>query len=58
LITVENPLYTNLKLEELFAYTKEASGFQEKTGWHLILDEIQYCRDWGIHLTQLGYKHI
>jgi len=50
LITVENPIYINLPLEELFLYAKEASGVQEKTGWYLILDEIQYCKDWGIYL--------
>jgi len=53
LITVENPLYTNLVLEELFAYAKEASGVQDEKGWYLILDEIQYYKDWGTHLKLL-----
>lgn len=52
-ITIENPIYNNITLEQLFAYAKEASGILEKDDWHIIYDEIQYCRDWEVHLKSL-----
>lgn len=52
-ITIENPIYNNITLEQLFNYAKEASGVDEKEDWHIIYDEIQYCRDWEVHLKSL-----
>ena len=52
-ITIENPIYNNIVLEELFTYAKEASGVEDKDDWHIIYDEIQYCRDWEVHLKSL-----
>lgn len=52
-ITIENPIYNNISLEQLFLYAKEASGLNEKTGWTIIFDEIQYCRNWEVHLKSL-----
>ena len=52
-ITIENPIYNNISLEQLFAYAKEASGVEDKHEWHVIYDEIQYCRDWEVHLKSL-----
>lgn len=52
-ITIENPIYNNLPLEQLFSYAKEATGLTEKSDWHIIFDEIQYCRDWEVHLKSL-----
>jgi len=52
-ITIENPIYNNISLEQLFSYAKEASGNTDKTDWHIIYDEIQYCRDWEVHLKSL-----
>ena len=52
-ITIENPIYNNIGLEQLFNYAKEASGLPDKTDWHIIFDEIQYCRDWEVHLKSL-----
>lgn len=52
-ITIENPIYNNMGLEQLFQYAKEASGLQDKNDWHIIYDEIQYCRDWEVHLKSL-----
>lgn len=52
-ITIENPIYNNMLLEQLFLYAKEASGLKDKNGWHVIFDEIQYCRDWEVHLKSL-----
>jgi uncharacterized protein len=56
-ITIENPIYINLSLEQLFNYSKEAVGSKEKNGWYVIYDEIQYCRDWEVHLKTLVDTH-
>ena len=52
-ITIENPIYNNITLEQVFNYAKEATGIKDKDDWHIIFDEIQYCRDWEVHLKSL-----
>jgi hypothetical protein len=52
-ITIENPIYNNMSLEQLFSYAKEATGLEDKNGWFVFFDEIQYCRDWEVHLKSL-----
>jgi predicted AAA+ superfamily ATPase len=52
-ITIENPIYNNITLEQVFNYAKEATGIEDKDDWHIIFDEIQYCRDWEVHLKSL-----
>ena len=52
-ITIENPIYNNIMLEQLFLYGKEATGLDDKNDWYVIFDEIQYCRDWEVHLKSL-----
>ena len=52
-ITIENPIYNNTSLEQLFLTAKEASGLEDESGWYIIFDEIQYCKDWEVHLKSL-----
>lgn len=52
-ITVENPIYTNIPLQELFNYALEAIGNQEPKDCYVFFDEIQYLRDWEVHLKTL-----
>lgn len=53
-ITVENPIYNNLSLETLFRYGREAMGAEpDLNGWYVIFDEIQYLKDWDVHLKSL-----
>jgi predicted AAA+ superfamily ATPase len=52
-ITIENPIYNNISLEQLFIYAKEATGKTDRDGWIIIYDEIQYCREWEVHLKTL-----
>lgn len=52
-LTIENPIYINQTLEQLFLLAKEASGSQEKDDWFVIFDEIQYCKQWEVHLKTL-----
>ncbi|WP_422082030.1 ATP-binding protein [Ulvibacterium sp.] len=52
-ITVENPIYINIALEELFKYALEAIGNQNPKDCFVFFDEIQYLKDWEIHLKTL-----
>ena len=52
-ITIENPIYNNIGLEQLFELAKEATGLDDRSGWYVVFDEIQYCRDWEVHLKTL-----
>jgi predicted AAA+ superfamily ATPase len=59
-ITVENPIYINMSLEQLFARGREAAGPKnDLKGWHVIFDEIQYLKNWEVHLKSLvdSYRH-
>ena len=49
-ISVETPIYNNIDLEELFLLAREASGELETDGWYVVFDEIQYFKDWELHL--------
>lgn len=53
-ITVENPIYNNIGLEELFTNGREAAGAKEDLkDWIVIFDEIQYLKGWDVHLKSL-----
>ena len=52
-LTIENPIYINQSLEHLFEYAREASGLKDKEDWFVIFDEIQYCRQWEVHLKTM-----
>jgi hypothetical protein len=52
-ITVENPIYTNIALEDLFKYALEGVGNQSPKDCYVFFDEIQYLKDWEIHLKTL-----
>ena len=52
-INIENPLYFNMALEELFALARSASGISNPSGYYVFFDEIQYLTNWEIHLKVL-----
>lgn len=52
-ITVENPIYTNIGLEELFKTALEATNAVDPKGCYVFFDEIQYLKDWEQHLKTL-----
>ena len=52
-ITIENPIYNNLSLEQLFINAKKAAGKEDSLGWYVFFDEIQYCKNWELHLKSL-----
>lgn len=56
--SVDHPIYNGLHLEKLFEFHGRASGIdykQEET--FVFLDEIQYLRDWEIHLKSAIDTH-
>ncbi len=52
-INIENPYFLNLPLERLFTYARKAAGIEEHEDWFVFFDEIQYLKDWEIHLKSL-----
>lgn len=50
---IENPVYNNVPLERLFQLARKATGHSDAKGWFVFFDEIQYLRDWEVHLKVL-----
>lgn len=51
--SVETPIYNNLPLETIFALAQKATGDAEASGWFVFFDEIQYLKNWEVHLKTL-----
>lgn len=58
-IGIDNPIYMNVGLEQLFALARKAAGINDLRGWFIFFDEIQYLKDWEVHLKVLvdSYPH-
>ena len=52
-VSVDQPLYHGLSLEQLLAWSGEAAGTRAGEVRYVFFDEIQYLRDWEIHLKVL-----
>ena len=54
-ISVETPIYNNIYLEQLFLIACKALGKPEnnKEQMYVFFDEIQYLKNWEIHLKSL-----
>ena len=52
-INIENPIYNNIHLEQLFNYARKATAENDPKGWFVFFDEIQYLKDWEVHLKVL-----
>lgn len=52
-ISIETPIYNNIDLEQLFTYCRKATKQDNPKGWYIFFDEIQYLKDWEIHLKSL-----
>ena len=53
-VSIDTPIYNNHSLEDLFYLAKEAlkqNGNNE--GYYVFFDEIQYLKDWEVHLKSL-----
>ena len=52
-VNIENPVYNNLGLEKIFNIARQATLDDNLNGWFIFFDEIQYLKDWEIHLKVL-----
>lgn len=52
-INIENPIYNHLHLEQLFSFARKASASLDAKDWYVFFDEIQYLKDWEVHLKVL-----
>lgn len=52
-INIENPIYNNIHLEQLFTYARKATSETDPKGWFIFFDEIQYLKDWEVHVKVL-----
>ncbi|MDP4117306.1 MAG: ATP-binding protein [Bacteroidota bacterium] len=52
-INIENPIYNNIGLDQLFQLSMQASGNNEPQGQFVFWDEIQYLKNWEVHLKVL-----
>ncbi len=51
--SIETPIYLGQNLDQLFKLARTATGKSDARGWHVIFDEIQYLKDWELHLKRL-----
>ena len=52
-LSIDNPIYNSIALEQLFKYCKEAVNDLNGEKFYVFFDEIQYLKDWEIHLKVL-----
>jgi len=52
-LSLETPVFTGLPLEKLLNYFREMHGHGRTAPLYLYFDEIQYLRDWEVHLKSL-----
>ena len=54
-ISVETPIYNNIYLEVLFNLCKKTLGknSNDQSQYYVFFDEIQYLKDWEVHLKSL-----
>lgn len=52
-LSLETPLYTGLSLEKLVLLFRDIQGHSRHASLYIFFDEIQYLKDWEIHLKSL-----
>lgn len=52
-VSLETPIYTGLPLERILSYFQELFNHQRNSKLFVFFDEIQYLREWEIHLKSL-----
>ena len=53
LISVDQPVYSRMRLDDLFSICRQALKDKDPAGFHVIFDEIQYLNDWERDLKVL-----
>jgi predicted AAA+ superfamily ATPase len=52
-LDLQQPLYNGQGLEQLLEFSQQASGVSSTSDLYVIFDEVQYLRDWEVHLKAL-----
>lgn len=52
-VSLETPIYTGLSLERLIGFFQEQFGHGRNAKVYIFFDEIQYLKDWEVHLKSL-----
>lgn len=52
-LSIDAPIYNNTSLEELFSICRKAVGDEVADDFVVIFDEIQYLKNWEVHLKSL-----
>lgn len=53
-LSIDTPIYNGLNLEELFSMARQMLGkSDDPDGFYVFFDEIQYLKDWEVHLKSL-----
>ena len=53
-LSIDTPVYSNQSLEMLFGMAREAAGVEESYDrFYVFYDEIQYLKDWEVHLKSM-----
>jgi uncharacterized protein len=52
-VSLETPIYTGLPLERILRYFQELFGHSRNAKLFIFFDEIQYLRNWEVHLKSL-----
>ncbi len=52
-LSIETPIYTGIGLEQLFKYCREAIKKEDYKNFYVFFDEIQYLKNWEVHLKSL-----
>ncbi len=59
-LSLETPIYTGLGLEYLLNFYLDTTGKKHTDELYVFFDEVQYLKDWEVHLKSLvdSYRHI
>jgi predicted AAA+ superfamily ATPase len=52
-ISIDAPIYNRMALEDLFSFCRDAVQDPNPEGFYVFFDEIQYLKNWEIHLKAL-----
>nr|WP_305988170.1 ATP-binding protein [Roseibium sp. MMSF_3544] len=56
-VSIDTPLYSGIPLDRLITYFEEQSDHGPNERRIVVFDEIQYLKDWEVHLKVLTDKH-
>lgn len=52
-LSLETPLYTGMSLEQIVQLFQKMHGHQREDQLYIFFDEVQYLKDWEVHLKSL-----